>query len=100
MGEWETLKSIIQNKKECYITGATVGLHSHHIFGGANRDNSERYGLKVYLIPELHNMSKNCVHYNRELMDLLHRAGQMAFERKWGTRDAFVKIFGKNYLEE
>lgn len=92
------MKSIIQEKKECYITGVTHGLHCHHIFGGANRDNSEKYGLKVWLIPELHNLSGRGVHYNRAIMDLMHKAGQLAFERVHGTRKEFVAIFGQDYI--
>ena len=39
-------KSILQNKKECYITGSTYNLHKHHVFEGtANRKLSEQDGL-------------------------------------------------------
>lgn len=92
------MKSIIQDNKECFLTGATGNLHCHHIFGSANRKNSEKYGLKVWLMPELHNMSNRGVHFDRELMDMLHRVGQRAFEKKWGSRADFMRIFGKNYL--
>ena len=35
-------RSIIQNKKQCYITKSTTNLHKHHIFEGtANRKFSE-----------------------------------------------------------
>lgn len=94
------MRSIIQLEKECYITGARTGLHEHHIFAGKNRDNSEKYGLKIWLIPELHNMTQNGVHYNKDLRDLIHRAGQLAFERVHGSREEFVAIFGQNYLED
>jgi hypothetical protein len=53
-------------EKKCYITGATEGLHKHHIFGASNRKHSETYGLYVYLIPRLHNMSDEGVHFNKE----------------------------------
>lgn len=92
------MKSIIQDTKECFITGCTTGLHEHHIFGGANRKNSEKYGLKVWLLPELHNMSNNGVHFNKELDLVVKRAGQHAFERVHGSREEFIKIFGRNYL--
>lgn len=94
------MRSIIQIEKECYITGAKVGLHEHHIFAGKNRANSEKYGLKIWLIPELHNMTQNGVHCNKDLRDLIHRAGQLAFERVHGSREEFVTIFGQNYLED
>lgn len=36
------MKSILQNKKESYISGQTYGLEEHHIFfGNANRKVSE-----------------------------------------------------------
>jgi hypothetical protein len=85
-------------KKECYITKATEGLHKHHIFGGANRKLSEQYGLYVYLVPRLHNMSDDGVHFNREFDLQLKREGQMKFEETH-SREDFLKIFGKNYLE-
>lgn len=94
------MKSIMQDKKECYLTGRTWGLHKHHIFGASNRNNSEKYGLWIWLCPELHNMSENGVHNNAELMQTIRKAGQMAFEREHGSREDFVRIFGKNYLGE
>ena len=94
------MKSIIQTNKECYITGCTTGLHEHHIFeGNGRRKLSEKYGLKVWLIPELHNMSNNGVHYNKELDLLIKRVGQNAFEEKFGTREDFIRIFGRNYID-
>ena len=92
------MKSIIQKNKECFLTGCTTGLHKHHIFfGTSNRKNSEKYGLWVYLIPELHNTTNNGVHFNKELDLLCKRAGQNAFEETH-TREEFLKIFGRNYL--
>lgn len=85
-------------EKKCYITGATKGLHKHHIFGGANRKLSELYGLYVYLIPEYHT-GDNGVHFNREFDLQLKREGQMKFEAIHGSREDFVRVFGKNYLE-
>jgi hypothetical protein len=86
-------------EKKCYITGATEGLHKHHIFGSANRKLSEQYGLYVYLIPEYHNMSDKGVHFNREFDLQLKREGQMKFEQLYGSREDFIRIFGRNYLD-
>ena len=84
-------------EKKCYITGATEGLHKHHIFGGANRKLSEQYGLYVYLIPEYHTGDEG-VHFNREFDLQLKREGQMKFEKLYGNREDFRRIFGKSYL--
>ena len=44
------MDSILQATRECYITGATDGLHKHHIyFGNPNRRISEANGFWVWL---------------------------------------------------
>lgn len=90
-------KSIMQDKKECYFTGRTTGLHKHHVFGGANRRLSEKYGCWVYLIPELHNMSDEGVHFDRELDLSLKRECQRRFEKIYG-HEKFMQVFGRSYL--
>ena len=61
------MKSIIQSEKKCFITGRTDNLQEHHIFFGAkNRENSERYGLKVWLTAE-HHTGKHSPHRDREI---------------------------------
>lgn len=92
-------KSILQDKRECYISGRTDWLEEHHIFGGANRKNSERYGLKVHLNHWWHNEPPDGVHHNAENMERLHKVGQEAFERVHGSRGDFIRIFGRNYLD-
>lgn len=91
------MKSIIQTEKLCYITGSATGLERHHIFGGANRQHSERYGLTVWLRHDWHNEPPYGVHHNRPFMERLHREGQRAFERAYPELD-FKEIFGRNYL--
>ncbi len=92
------MKSIIQNEKECFLCKTIYNLHNHHIFyGTANRRLSEKYGLKVWLCGNHHNLSNEGVHFNRELDLHIKRIGQAAFE-KTHTREEFMKIFGKNYL--
>ena len=87
--------------KECFITGITCdNLVRHEIFyGTANRPLSKKYGLWIYLTPELHTTTKNGIHSNKELDLLCKKAGQNAFEENH-TREEFLKIFGRNYLWE
>jgi hypothetical protein len=33
------------------------------------------------------------------VMEELHKAGQRAWEEHYGTREEFMKRYGKNYLE-
>lgn len=93
------MESIIQEEKKCYITGATANLHSHHIFGGGLRKLSEKYGLKVWLRADWHNMSNYGVHFNRELDLQLKKIAQAKWEEKYGTRQEFRNIFGKSWLD-
>ncbi len=102
-------KSIIQDKKEhrcylCKIFGEEyhfrTDLEEHHIFfGNPNRSLSERYGLKVYLCPNHHRIGREAVHRNRETDLILKRIGQQAFEKRY-SREMFVSVFGKNWIED
>jgi hypothetical protein len=73
--------------------------HRHEVFFGANRQKSIRDGLVVFLTPEMHNMSNQGVHFNREFDLYLKRIGQMAWCRYYLKSDAdFLKEYGRNYL--
>jgi hypothetical protein len=96
------MKSIMQSEKECYFCKNTQGLDEHHVFGGPNRKIAEKYGLKIWVC---NNFTRNKCHKEihegvetKELMEYLHREGQKAFEREWGTREDFMWLFGRNYL--
>lgn len=92
------MKSILQSEKECLICGSTVGLERHHVFGGPNRQLSEKYGLTVYLCHNDHNEPPMGVHFNR-IKDLaLKEYAQKQFELRYGHK-VFMKLFGKNYLK-
>lgn len=86
-----------EDMDHCYFTG-TAPVERHHIFGGVNRKNSEKYGFVVPLRPDLH---PNGVYAGQsaKLIDLkLKTMAQEYFEREYGTRDDFRRIFGKSYL--
>ena len=98
------MKSIIQEDKErCYLCGMNAyfePLDEHHVFGGANRKLSEKYGLKVYLHhSRCHIFHKTAVHQNAAINNALKAKVQgIAMEHYgWDTAE-FIKIFGKNYL--
>ena len=93
------MKSIIQECKECFVTGDTNGLHKHHIFGAYNRNNSERYGLWIWLRWDFHiaDSPNRTPHNDAEVDKYFKELGQREFE-KTHTREEFMKIFGQNYL--
>lgn len=89
--------------RKCFLCGRNgLGdrLERHHIFGGARRQLSEKYGLVVYLCGErCHRLGEYSAHQNAEIADYLHKYGQKKAmsENNW-TVEKFVEVFGKNYL--
>ena len=96
------MKSIIQSEKKCYLTGRTDNLHEHHVlFGTGKRKLSEKYGLKIWLVAEFHNMGDYGVHgkYGKPLDGKIKReAQQKAMEHYGWSVDDFIRIFGRNYI--
>lgn len=94
-------KSILQTEKRCYITGSTYNLHKHHIYAGGRRQISEANGFWVYLIGELHNQSSYGVHgKDGHALDLkLKQDCQRIYEQSH-SREEFLRLIGKNYLED
>lgn len=93
------MKSILQNRKECYVTGRTEGLHKHHVFGGPNRKISEKNGFYIWLIPSLHNLSDKGIHFDKSFDLSVKRACQREYEKEH-SREEFMKLIGRNYLED
>lgn len=94
------MESIMQKNKDVdyFSRQPAPNLECHHvIMGNPGRKNSEKYGLKVYLTPE-HHRGKNGPHQNRDIDLMLKRLAQRAFERIHGSREDWMRIFGRNYL--
>lgn len=95
------MRSIITNDMDsCYVCGAVRDLELHHcIHGTANRKLSTKYHLVVRLCQKCHRGTQG-VHgtYGHQLDMRLKREAQEAFEHKHGTREDFIRIFGRNYL--
>lgn len=93
------MESVLQEIKECYVCSTTTNLHDHHVlFGTSNRKKSEKYGLKVWLCAYHHNMSNEGVHFNKMLDRALKLKAQAYYEEHIGTREDFIREFGKSYL--
>lgn len=93
------------NGRECWLCGANGTrdpLDKHHIFGGALRDKSEKYGATVYLChSKCHENGPKAAHRCRETRQKLQAYGQrkVMLEQGW-TVDEFRLEFGKNHLDE
>ena len=85
--------------EHCYFTG-TPYCHRHHIFYGPYRSKSEEYGFVIHLASQLHEFEPESVHGNpNQGLDLqLKQMAQTYFEEHYGTREEFIRIFGKNRL--
>lgn len=90
-------ENILQKKRECFITGDTLELHRHHVYGGSRRKASEAWGCWVWLRADWHNLANYGVHTNKELDIWLKRLYQERFEELHG-HEKFMAVFGKNYL--
>lgn len=98
-----TRKSIVQSDcSVCFLcgrNGAVDRLEKHHIFGAANRRLSEEDGLFIYLCGHrCHRNGKSAVHMDKVTMEAFHKIGQRAYETHIGSREDFIKRYGKNYL--
>lgn len=93
-------KSILQSEKKCFVTGSTYNLHLHHIYAGSRRKISDANGFVVWLTGYYHNQSNDGVHgkNGHELDLMLKRACQQKYEETH-SREDFLKLIGKNYLD-
>ena len=100
--------SIIQPKDGgCYLCQklhddyTVKRTEEHHVyFGRGQRAISEANGFKVHLCRKhhTHNGGPEAVHRNHEICLLVQQDVQRAFE-KTHSREEFVKLIGKNYLD-
>jgi hypothetical protein len=100
-------RSILQpdttrSTRKCYLTGRTDNLQLHHCFPGKNRKISDEYGFWVYLTADLHNGNDPAAVHNNpnQGWDLkLKQDCQRKYEETHSRSD-FMKLVGRNYLED
>lgn len=85
---------------KCEFCGATTQLERHHVFNGAFRKKSEKFGAVATLCHCCHNEPPNGVHFNSEKMKMLKAKYQAQIMERFqmGTKD-FISEFGKNYID-
>lgn len=91
-------KSILKNEPVCFVCGITYGIQKHHIYGGGNRQMSEKNGFWVYLCPRHHTRTIYSVHGDpdHKLDNELKKICQTVYERDH-TREEFIKLVGRSY---
>lgn len=85
---------ITTDLEKCYLCKAKKE-DLHEIYEGKNRQLSMKYGLVIPLCRKCHISVTN----NKTLQEKLHKVGQKVFKKYYKTEN-FVKIFGKNYLDD
>lgn len=83
--------------EHCYFTGSAP-VEIHHIWGGANRNKSAKYGFCVPLRPDLHPNGVHAGSDARMIDAALKHMAQKYYEKHYGTREDFIREFGKSWL--
>lgn len=93
------------NMNRCIFTGhedpagtACPRIERHHVFGGYNRARSEKYGYIAPLLGELHPNGVKAPKEWQEIDGHLKRACQQHYEKYHGTREEFIREFGRSWL--
>lgn len=89
-----------QYPDRCCVACGSPYTHLHHIFPGwGRRKISDRYGFVVPLCA-CHHTGLEGVHSNPNTgLDIsLKKDAQAFFEANIGTREQFIKEFGRNYI--
>lgn len=76
------------------------GTEEHHVYGASNRKISEKYNFKTDLCPICHRSQPQGVHGGNKELDLkLKREFQAKYEETH-TREEFISLIGRNYIED
>lgn len=90
--------SVVAPQKVCAVCGTTMGLHTHEIFFGRNRQLSIQDGYTMRLCGNHHNLSGEGIHFNKPLDLYWKRKAQEHWEANRGTREQFIERYGRSYL--
>ena len=68
-----------------------------NVFEGRNRNNSERYGAKVYICRNCH---EDIHHHPNKWKWLKHNMQMILMQRHGWTEEDFIKIFKRSYTDD
>lgn len=86
-----------KNNDYCDVCGKYIygGKDKHHLMNGPYRQKSEEDGLYIYL----HHSCHMWLHNHPKSMRTFKQKGQKYYEEHIGSREDFIKRYGKSYLE-
>ena len=100
-GKFQVAFEVDDDMDHCYFTGS-LNVERHHIFEGRQgyKVKSEKRGFVIPLRPDLHPNGANFVRSkeNLEIDRKLKEMAQEYYESHYGSREEFMREFGKNYL--
>ena len=88
-----TMKSIIQENRNCLKCGSPYTDLHHVRLGNSSREKCEKWGMVVYICRVHHRW----LHDHPEEKEEIQRLAQRCFEDKY-SHDKYMEVFGKNYL--
>lgn len=82
---------------KCQVCGVNESTQTHHLFGGANRQNSEKY--KDICTIRVCFRCHRAIHDGKlnKLVEIMRRNAQLEFEEKY-SHEEFMNTFRRNYL--
>lgn len=94
-------KSIITDYKDiCFFCGRPAEGEHHLLFGNGKRRLAEEDGLKIPICNQCHTLGvvTGRIHDNPMAEKLSKMLGQALYETRIGSRQEFMKRYGKSYL--
>lgn len=95
--EKERFSIIYSDLTKCCVCGSKIGINKHEIFYGKNRQNSMKYGLIIPLCIT-HHTGDSGIHSDNILNVRYKKIAQEKWEKMYGNRNEFIKIFGRSWL--
>ena len=98
MDKERLLSNSIWNAGDVCVVCGNPNVQKHHIFcGTANRKVSDKHGYILPLCFE-HHTGRNGIHRDREKQMEWMELAQQHYELHKGSREDFIKEFGRSYL--
>lgn len=93
----ELISALVDDMTVCVVCGRPREHVHHVIYGTANRKISDTYQYVIPLCME-HHTGNTGIHNNRDMNVYWKQKAQRHFEQNHGTREDFIKTFGKSWL--
>ena len=87
--------SVFTSNDKCFICDSAYQLTWNEIYRGRNRTNSMKYGFCLRMCLSCHREYQDDAIFN----DLWHMTAQRYFEEHYGSREEFIAIFRRSYLD-